>query len=521
MPKGSEELTNARKDEIINACAALYETMSFKEITLKEIGRQTSFTRTSIYNYFQTKEEIFLALMQREYEAWVDDLKKLGGSGRAVTPETFSAGLARTVERRERLLKLMSMNLYDVEDNSRLENLSVQGSVDTNSITVTYDAVNCGYADGGYEVRTSVTYEGKPVAEITCPLTAETGGAALWLGDEAHLWETGCGRLYELSVTLIKDGKEIDNIRSYCGVRKIEAKEGKILLNGKPLYQKLVLDQGYWKGSDLTPPSEEALVKDITDMMDMGFNGARKHQKVEDERFLYYADLYGYLVWAEMPSMYKNTEKSRAVFAEEWTLAVLQQKNHPCVITWVPFNESWGIEDVLFDVTVQNFVNDVYHLTKLLDDTRLVITNDGWEHTLSDVLTIHNYEQDGKTFHSWYDTLEKCCAHNWPEGRKGAFANGYGYKGQPVMITEFGGTAFVKDTVGINWGYGQGVKDDEEFLRRFEGLVTAIDDVPFMCGYCYTQVTDVQHEVNGLEDENHQPKFPKEKIKAILQRRGR
>ena len=112
MPKGSEELTNARKDEIINACAALYETMSFKEITLKEIGRRTSFTRTSIYNYFQTKEEIFLALMQREYEAWVDDLKKLGGSGRAVTPETFSAGLARTVERRERLLKLMSMNLY-------------------------------------------------------------------------------------------------------------------------------------------------------------------------------------------------------------------------------------------------------------------------------------------------------------------------------------------------------------------------------------------------------------------------
>lgn len=404
---------------------------------------------------------------------------------------------------------------------SRLENLSVQGNVDTNSITVTYDAVNCGYADGGYEVRTCVTYEGKPVAEITCPLTAETGGTALWLGDEVHLWETGCGRLYELSVTLIKNGKEIDNIRSYCGVRKIEAKEGKILLNGKPLYQKLVLDQGYWKGSDLTPPSEEALVKDITDMMDMGFNGARKHQKVEDERFLYYADLYGYLVWAEMPSMYKNTEKSRAVFAEEWTLAVLQQKNHPCVITWVPFNESWGIEDVLFDVTVQNFVNDVYHLTKLLDDTRLVITNDGWEHTLSDVLTIHNYEQDGKTLHSWYDTLEKCCAHNWPEGRKGAFANGYGYKGQPVMITEFGGTAFVKDTVGINWGYGQGVKDDEEFLRRFEGLVTAIDDVPFMCGYCYTQVTDVQHEVNGLEDENHVPKFPKEKIKAILQKRGR
>ncbi len=123
MPKGSEELTNARKDEIINACAALYETMSFKEITLKEIGKRTSFTRTSIYNYFQTKEEIFLALMQREYEAWVDDLKELGGSGRAVTPETFSAGLARTVERRERLLKLMSMNLYDVEDNSRLENL--------------------------------------------------------------------------------------------------------------------------------------------------------------------------------------------------------------------------------------------------------------------------------------------------------------------------------------------------------------------------------------------------------------
>ena len=404
-----------------------------------------------------------------------------------------------------------------------IENYALKANIDTRSVKGEIHTLY-GKAD---EAQIVLTFQGKVLQEQRIMLPQKRTRFTIDLSDNAFdfnklLWSPESPNLISIDITVYAGGEACDKAHTRLGMRKIHIDEkGNICLNNKPLYQRLILDQGYWEESGLTPRSAEALKRDIELAKAMGFNGARKHQKVEDERFLYYADLYGYLVWAEMPSMYKNTEKSRAVFAEEWTLAVLQQKNHPCVITWVPFNESWGIEDVLFDVTVQNFVNDVYHLTKLLDDTRPVITNDGWEHTLSDVLTIHNYEQEGKTFHSWYDTLEKCCAHNWPEGRKGAFANGYGYKGQPVMITEFGGTAFVKDTVGINWGYGQGVKDDEEFLRRFEGLVTAIDDVPFMCGYCYTQVTDVQHEVNGLEDENHVPKFPKEQIKAILQKRGR
>ena len=403
----------------------------------------------------------------------------------------------------------------------RLDNVLIEGNLDAHSVAVSYNVLNCDYVNEDIEVKATVTYKGEKVCEVTCPVTSGRSGMNIWLGEEVNAWQVGEGNVYELNLQLIASERVEDSVDSYFGLRKIEARDGKIYLNGKELYQKLVLDQGYWKGSDLTPPSEEALVSDITDMLAMGFNGARKHQKVEDERFLYYADMYGYIVWAEMPSMYKNTENSRNTFKREWKLAVNQQRNHPCVLVWVPFNESWGIEDILFDKTVQDFVNEVYHETKQMDNTRLVVTNDGWEHTISDILTIHHYEQDGEKLHSYFDTMKKCCQHVWQSHHKGAFANGYRYNGQPIMISEFGGTAFVKDTVGNNWGYGQGVTDNKEFLQRFDGLIKAIDSLPYSCGYCYTQVTDVQHEVNGLLDFEHKSKFDKKQIKEILNRHGR
>lgn len=403
----------------------------------------------------------------------------------------------------------------------RLANVVTEGNCDAHSVAVSYDVLNCDFVNESYGVKATVSFNGQAVAEITCPVTSAHSGMNIWLGEDIHLWEVGQGNVYEVSLQLISDQQTLDTLYTYFGLRKIVTGNGRFLLNDRPLYQKLVLDQGYWKGSDLTPPSEKALEKDITDMMAMGFNGARKHQKVEDERFLYYADMYGYIVWAEMPSMYKNTENSRKVFMREWKLAVAQQRNHPCVLVWVPFNESWGIEDILFDKTVQDFVNEVYYETKKTDGTRPVITNDGWEHTISDVLTIHHYEQDGEKLHGYFDSVEKCCAHLWQSHHKGAFANGYRYNGQPILISEFGGTAFVKDTVGNNWGYGQGVTDNAEFLSRFDGLINAIDSLPHSCGYCYTQVTDVQHEVNGLLDFSHVSKFDKKQIKDILGKYGR
>ena len=373
------------------------------------------------------------------------------------------------------------------------------------------------------QMRVEVSYQGNPVVETQFSVAGNYGRVTLPLSERRplQLWDVGKPNLYEVRVLLLRGSKELDCVASYFGVRTIRTEYGKVLLNGSEIYQKLVLDQGYWKDTHLTPPSEEALLKDITDMQAMGFNGARKHQKVEDERFLYYADILGYIVWGEMPSMYENTEASRRVFEREWLLAVDQQKNHPCILVWVPFNESWGIREVLTDEVQQDFVNDIYHKTKELDPTRLVITNDGWEHTNSDILTIHHYEQNGQNLHRYFETVEKCLMPVWENHYKGAFAQGYTYCGQPIMISEFGGTAFNADATDGNWGYGQGVDGKEEFMERFRGLIAAVDSLTFCSGYCYTQLSDVQQEVNGLEDADHVSKFNIPEIQKILNESGR
>lgn len=351
---------------------------------------------------------------------------------------------------------------------------------------------------GDLSVQTIVSFCGEQVAKTLAPVVNGKCGSIISLSDELHLWEVGNGALYDVQFQLVNDGKVCDNVGSYFGMRQIDVKDGSVLLNGKSLYQRLILDQGYWADSAITPPSEQALEKDIVDTLKMGFNGARKHQKVEDERYLYYADIYGYLVWAEMPSMYAFTERSTAAFKREWLLAVKQQYNHPCVVCWVPFNESWGVENILTDKVQQAFVNDVYYSTKQIDGMRPVITNDGWQHTISDIVTIHHYSQQAETLVKAFDTVDKCVADVYFDHDKGAFANGYKYNGQPILITEFGGTSFVKDTVGNNWGYGNGVANDDEYLKRLHGLVEAICKQQHIQGFCYTQLSDVYQEVNGL-----------------------
>ncbi len=221
-------------------------------------------------------------------------------------------------------------------------------------------------------VRAEVTYEGKSVA---VGIGQTNGGRAtlnIGLTDDEpiHLWQLSDPSLYEVKITIFMDGVALDNAQSYFGIRTIETKNGKIYLNNKELYQRLALDQGYWRESLLTPPSEQALIDDITYMADMGFNGVRKHQKVEDERYLYYADIMGFIVWAEMPSMYAFTEDSQKNFEREWLLSVEQQRNHPCVFAWVPFNESWGVEHILTDKAQQDFVNRIYYQTKAIDASR-------------------------------------------------------------------------------------------------------------------------------------------------------
>lgn len=327
-------------------------------------------------------------------------------------------------------------------------------------------------------------------------------------------WSHHEPNLYDITFTLYEGEEVIDHVYAYFGMRKISIENGQILLNNENLYQRLILDQGYWQESGLTPPSVDALEKDIDLTLQAGYNGLRKHQKIEDERFIYLCDTKGVLVWVEMPSVYNFNDLSMANLADEWRQIVTQHYNHPSVITWVPFNESWGVKEILNSEKPQKFTESIYYLTKSMDATRPVITNDGWEHTISDILTLHDYEEFGEKFAQRYADKEAIVNNevlfneNWF-----AFAKSYGYKGQPVIISEYGGIAFETDKQ-EKWGYGNQVKDEGAFLKRFDSITKAIQSLPYISGFCYTQLTDVEQEINGLYTPNREPKIDIEKIKA-------
>lgn len=252
-------------------------------------------------------------------------------------------------------------------------------------------------------------------------------------------------------------------------------------------------------------------------MIRLGFNGARKHQKIEDERFYYYADMLGYVVWGEMPSMYALTDLSKKRFEKEYKEVLEELYNHPSIITWVPFNESWGIDDIATNRDTQAFVNHIYDMTKVFDPSRFCVSNDGWEHTKSDLITIHDYTQEGDKLKEKFLTREKAVTLPYEWRGKKAFAEGYHYEEQPVLLTEFGGSAYQNECGNENksWGYGEGVKDDEDYLRRLSSLVEATLDIPCFEGYCYTQLSDVEQEVNGLVREDRTDKV-KEELKKIF-----
>ena len=336
-----------------------------------------------------------------------------------------------------------------------------------------------------------------------------------------HLWTPESPALYDLKLTLMEQTSDekstLDEVVSYFGMREIRIDHGNILLNNVPLYQRLILDQGYFEESGLTPPSVDALVLDIDRVKEMGFNGVRKHMKVEDERFLYLADVKGLLVWSEMAAHYRFSGAAVQEYTKEWMEVLRQNYNHPSIITWTPFNESWGIPQVETERRQQHYTEAIYHLTKAFDPMRPVISNDGWEHTVSDIITLHDYEEDGERFLNRYLTHKEEILRTqlYHCGHKSAMANGYTYEGQPVILSEYGGIAFADKQQG-EWGYGNAVKSEEEFLLRLQKITSAIYQVPYIVGFCYTQVSDVEQEVNGLMRENRTYKVDPQKIRPII-----
>lgn len=403
-------------------------------------------------------------------------------------------------------------------DPSHLQSVKMTPDVDANAVRIDYRVSDKSAAGQPLRLTTAITMDGEIIRETTQLVDRSAFSATFDLISEkrewrVEYWSPSNPKLYEVTFTLTEGDQVVDRVSSYFGLRKIAIVGERIMLNYDQLYQRLILDQGYWQDSHLTPPSEEAIIADIDAILAMGYNGVRKHQKIEDARFLYWCDVKGLLVWSEAAATYEFNDEAVDRFTREWLEIVQQQYNHPSIITWVPFNESWGIGNVFSDRRQQQFTEAIYHLTKAIDPNRPVIVNDGWEHTVSDILTLHDYEENGDSFLQRYADKDaiagnKHSFNNW----RFAMAQGYAYRGQPVIISEFGGIAF-KDEKG--WGYGNQVDNEESFLARFKGITQAIKSTPYVSGYCYTQITDVQQEVNGLLTEDRKPKVPLEKIREI------
>lgn len=368
------------------------------------------------------------------------------------------------------------------------------------------------------ELGITVSFNGNEVAKGRFGIYFKKAAYSLSLSEHKTLeklafWYPHNPKLYYIDFVLYKNGEIADKAHSRFGLKKISVENGQIFLNDRPLYQKLILDQGYWKDTGLTPPSAEALKKDIEICKAMGFNGARKHQKFEDPYWYYYAEEAGFLTWCEMPSAYGFCDKEIRAVSREWEEIVSTAKNFTSVIVYAPMNESWGIRGVLTDKRQQDFARALYYLTYALDGTRLVSTNDGWENVApTDIVTIHDYAYDSSNFARYADTSKYDSLN--PAGKM-LFSKGSRYQGQPIIFSEFGGVMMRQNKDDGSWGYGENANSNEEFYRRIENLTEGLKNCPFQ-GYCYTQVSDVQQEKNGLLDENHQPKFDIGRLNEIF-----
>jgi len=331
-------------------------------------------------------------------------------------------------------------------------------------------------------------------------------------------WTPENPNLFDVKLTLRQDGRAVDEVETYFGMRKIHTERGMVYLNNKPYYQKLVLDQGYWPDGLLTAPSDDDLKRDIELAKAMGFNGCRKHQKVEDPRFLYWADRLGFLVWGECASAASFSADAAARLTREWIEIVERDFNHPCIVAWVPLNESWGVPDIRSSRQQQHHSLALYSLIHSLDPTRLVVSNDGWELTKTDICAVHNYnhgqpdEPDKYEYFKASLSTKEEILRSQP-GRRAIYANGFEHEGEPILLTEFGGIAYrISDEQG--WGYTT-AGSEEEFVREYRRIMEAVYASKVLHGFCYTQLTDVEQEVNGLLTYDRRPKCDPEQIRRI------
>lgn len=376
------------------------------------------------------------------------------------------------------------------------------------------------YHTGHYEhIRITVSDGGKPIASLE--KEARNGQPLSLSIPSPVLWEPGCPKLYDIKYEVM-DGKNIiDSIDSYTGLRTVDIRENMVYLNGKKLYQRLVLDQGFYPEGNWTAPSDEAMERDIKLSMEAGFNGARLHQKVFEERFYYHADRLGYLVWAETSSWgldYNDPSLPARNFLSELREIVARDLNHPSIVAWTPLNETWLMA---VPQAHRRLHRDAYNLCRAIDPTRPVNDASGYTHFITDLWTVHTYEQDPVKLSALLTPVGDDIFRCHPEDESV-------YDGQPYIVDEFGGIKWDPATQAdialshaqnlSSWGYGQAPVTIEKFYRRLEGLVEAILDKKHIAGYCYTQLTDVEQEKNGIYFYDRENKFDIARIRKIFSR---
>lgn len=335
------------------------------------------------------------------------------------------------------------------------------------------------------------------------------------------LWTPETPNLIDVKLTVVQKEQDqvIDEVHSYFGLRSVAVKDGHFLLNGLPYYLRLVLEQGYWPETHLATPGFEALRREVELAKELGFNGLRIHQRVADPRFLYLCDRQGLLVWGEMANAYIFSPLAIERLTREWLEVIRRDRNHPCIVAWVPFNESWGVPNVAHDAAQRNYVEALYHLTRALDPTRPTVGNDGWDNFVSDIFGVHDYSFDGRTLQERYGSsaaVEKTLQETQP-GYHALLLPGYRREGEPIMLTEFGGITYQVENTDGGFGYSR-VHSSEEFLKKYQELLTAVLNSPAIAGFCYTQLTDIEQETNGLLTANREPKLNIEAVRAITSR---
>jgi len=365
-----------------------------------------------------------------------------------------------------------------------------------------------------YALKARILFEGAEVARGDFAVKNGRNFFSLSVSDP-KLWDVGKGVLYDVEYVLEKDGKAVDCVKSYIGFRSLELKKNGLYINGRPVFQRLVLDQGFYPDGIYTAPTDEALQRDIDLSMALGFNGARLHEKVFEERFLYWADVKGYLVWGEYPNwgLQFTDGEDCYVLADEWIEEVKRDMNHPAIIGWAPFNETWDTGWKRQSIAA---IEHIYKMTKALDPTRPVIDTSGGYHVgaSTDIYDVHDYEQNVEKWEKRYLDLE-------PGKIYDPLASRQSYAGQPYFVSEYGGTWWAKKsgdgTRKTSWGYGVAPISEKEFADRYYGLTTTLLKQKRICAFCYTQLTDVEQEQNGLYAYDRSRKLPDSVYEKIVE----